>query len=78
MDLTRDGDPARMPGHWLLARVGKRVLRPGGRSMTEAMLAALEISSADRVVERSRRVPSGRSALIRSVESGRHFRCGER
>jgi len=25
-----DLDVAKMPGHWLLARLGKRVLRPGG------------------------------------------------
>ena len=24
-------DPEHLPGHWLLARLGKRVLRPGGR-----------------------------------------------
>ncbi|MDQ3263653.1 MAG: methyltransferase domain-containing protein [Myxococcota bacterium] len=40
-----------MPGHWLLARVGKRVLRPGGRELTERMLAALGIGANDRVVE---------------------------
>lgn len=45
-----DLDPARMPGHWLLARLGKRVLRPGGRELTDAMLAGLAIGGAD-VVE---------------------------
>lgn len=39
-----------VPGHWLLARLGKRVLRPGGRELTEAMLAATPIEGAD-VVE---------------------------
>jgi ubiquinone/menaquinone biosynthesis C-methylase UbiE len=39
------------PGHWLLARLGKRVLRPGGRELTEAMVAQLQIRSSDRVVE---------------------------
>lgn len=41
----------RMPGHWLLARLGKRVLRPGGRELTDQLLAALAISPADDVVE---------------------------
>ncbi len=41
----------KMPGHWLLARLGKRVLRPGGLAMTRALLADLAIGSADDVVE---------------------------
>lgn len=40
-----------MPGHWLLARLGKRVLRPGGRELTDAMLEALAVGEADDVVE---------------------------
>lgn len=44
-------DVAKMPGHWLLARMGKRVLRPGGIEMTHALLAGLDIGAADRVVE---------------------------
>lgn len=44
-------DVARMPGHWLLARMGKRVLRPGGRELTRRMLDALAIRSSDEVVE---------------------------
>lgn len=31
-------------GHWLLARLGKRVLRPGGLRMTKALLRNAEIS----------------------------------
>jgi SAM-dependent methyltransferase len=42
---------AKMPGHWLLARLGKRVLRPGGRKLTRALLDDLAISPADEVVE---------------------------
>lgn len=38
------------PGHWLLASLGKKVLRPGGRGLTETMLAALDVSGRD-VVE---------------------------
>src|SRR5579859_3813532 len=41
----------KLPGHWLLARLGKRVLRPGGLALTKQMLEALEISSSDSVVE---------------------------
>lgn len=42
---------AKMPGHWLLARIGKRVLRPGGRELTSLMLADLQIGPEDSVVE---------------------------
>jgi SAM-dependent methyltransferase len=41
----------KMPGHWLLARLGKRVLRPGGLELTRALLSDLAIGSADDVVE---------------------------
>jgi hypothetical protein len=33
-------DTERMPGHWLLSRIGKRVLRPGGLQLTRRMLEA--------------------------------------
>lgn len=46
-----DLDAARMPGHWLLARLGKRVLRPGGLNTTKSLLAELTITSDDSVVE---------------------------
>jgi len=38
-------------GHWLLAKVGKKVLRPGGRLLTGKLLNSLNISKEDRVVE---------------------------
>jgi hypothetical protein len=41
----------KMPGHWLLARLGKRVLRPGGRQMTRRMVEALNIQPGDAVIE---------------------------
>lgn len=41
----------KMPGHWVLARLGKRVLRPGGMELTRRMLNALQISQTDDVVE---------------------------
>ncbi|WP_327727011.1 methyltransferase domain-containing protein [Streptomyces sp. NBC_00487] len=52
ISLPGDGlDAARMPGHWLLARLGKRVLRPGGVELTRWMLDALGVDPEDRVVE---------------------------
>lgn len=41
----------KMPGHWVLARLGKRVLRPGGMQLTRRMLEALQIERDDDVVE---------------------------
>lgn len=41
----------KMPGHWLLARMGKRVLRPGGIELTRTMLDRLGIGPKDSVVE---------------------------
>lgn len=41
----------KVQGHWLLARLGKKVLRPGGRQLTATMLDALDVGAADRVVE---------------------------
>ncbi|WP_240541085.1 class I SAM-dependent methyltransferase [Bifidobacterium colobi] len=39
-----------MQGHWVLAQLGKRVLRPGGEKLTKRMLAHLPIAG-KRVVE---------------------------
>jgi len=41
----------KMPGHWLLASLGKKVLRPGGLELTRAMLERIGIGPDDRVVE---------------------------
>lgn len=38
-------------GHWLLAKMGKRVLRPGGKELTLELMEHLAISPADDVVE---------------------------
>lgn len=38
-------------GHWLLAKMGKRVLRPGGAVLTHKMIADLRIGAGDEVVE---------------------------
>lgn len=40
-----------MPAHWLMARLGKRVLRPGGRELTRWMIAAAGVAADDDVVE---------------------------
>lgn len=44
-------DFATIPGHWVLANLGKTVLRPGGIELTRTMLDRLDISSKDAVVE---------------------------
>ncbi len=41
----------RIPGHWLLARLGKRVLRPGGIELTQRLLKGLAIGPSDDVLE---------------------------
>ncbi len=41
----------KMPGHWLLAKMGKRVLRPGGLELTRRLLDELAITADDDVVE---------------------------
>lgn len=38
-------------GHWLLAKMGKKVLRPGGKELTLKLIKGLSINSTDRVVE---------------------------
>ncbi|HEX7322035.1 MAG TPA: methyltransferase domain-containing protein [Mycobacterium sp.] len=45
-----DRKTADLPGHWLFARLGKRVLRPGGLGLTERMLADAHLPGVD-VVE---------------------------
>ena len=38
-------------GHWLLAKMGKKVLRPGGKELTMKLIQGLDITHLDRVVE---------------------------
>jgi SAM-dependent methyltransferase len=45
-----DRKTADLPGHWLFARLGERVLRPGGLGLTHRMLADANLPGAD-VVE---------------------------
>jgi hypothetical protein len=52
--LSRPGEglkTEKMPGHWVLARLGKRVLRPGGMELTRRMLERLAIKPSDEVIE---------------------------
>ena len=44
-------EASRMQGHWLLARLGKRVLRPGGIGLTRRLLSAAAPAPGERVVE---------------------------
>lgn len=46
---TKDFDKAQ--GHWILARMGKRVLRPGGRELTQKLINGLNINSKDDIAE---------------------------
>lgn len=41
----------KMPAHWLMARLGKRVLRPGGREATGWLIERARIDGGDDVVE---------------------------
>ncbi len=38
-------------GHWVLAKMGKKVLRPGGKELTEKLIEYLKINTNDDVVE---------------------------
>lgn len=38
-------------GHWLLAKMGKKVLRPGGRILTQQLLENLNIGRDDDIIE---------------------------
>ena len=49
---TRSGpEEKRLQGHWLLAKMGKRVLRPGGMEMTRRILTNAAPIPSDRIVE---------------------------
>lgn len=50
-DTDRQPPTEKMPGHWLLARMGKRVLRPGGLELTQRLLDGLCVTPDDDVVE---------------------------
>lgn len=46
---TKDFEKAQ--GHWILARMGKKVLRPGGKELTQKLVSELHITDKDDVVE---------------------------
>lgn len=46
---TTDFDKAQ--GHWILARMGKRVLRPGGKELTYKLIDSLNITRQDHIAE---------------------------
>ncbi|MEJ5928596.1 methyltransferase domain-containing protein [Corynebacterium sp. H128] len=51
-EMTRQApEEKRLQGHWLLAKLGKRVLRPGGRELTQRMLTAAGPRAGDRIIE---------------------------
>lgn len=52
----------RLQGHWLLAKMGKKVLRPGGMELTKKLIEAANPSANDRIVEFGPGV--GRTALV--------------
>jgi len=83
--IGRVSELSKMPAHWLLAQMGKRVLRPGGIELTRQMLEALAISSSDDVVEFApglgatakltlQRVPNSYTAIERDEVAARQVR----
>ncbi|HMT76715.1 MAG TPA: class I SAM-dependent methyltransferase [Saprospiraceae bacterium] len=44
-------DFSKAQGHWILAKMGKKVLRPGGKEMTRQLVSALQIAQTDDIVE---------------------------
>ena len=51
MGVLRELPIERTPGHWLLASLGKRVLRPGGLELTKRLLNKLSVGPRDDVLE---------------------------
>ncbi|HEU0256488.1 MAG TPA: methyltransferase domain-containing protein [Microbacteriaceae bacterium] len=49
--LGGDVPLARMPAHWMLGRLGKKVMRPGGLTPSLHMLGALQVGERDDVVD---------------------------
>src|SRR4029079_5819476 len=52
--LPRPGEglkTEKMPGHWVLARLGERVLRPGGVELTRRRVKCFAIKPSDEVIE---------------------------
>ena len=47
----KNQDISKLKSHQLLAKIGKRVLRPGGKEMTKKLINNLAINSEDKIVE---------------------------
>lgn len=47
----KNEDISQAQGHWILARMGKKVLRPGGRDLTEKLIQSLNITHNDEIAE---------------------------
>lgn len=47
----KDYSTDKSPGHWLLAKMGKKVLRPGGKELTIKLIRNLNINANDNLVE---------------------------
>lgn len=66
---ARDRDFDKLQGHWLLARLGKKVLRPGGRKMTEWILDQSRLTDA-RVVELAPGLGITAAEILKRLPSG--------
>lgn len=55
-----------MQGHWLFAKLGKRILRPGGRLLTARLLEQAKPASSDDIVELGPGVGATAEVLLRS------------
>ena len=63
----RSGPEAgRMQGHWLLAKLGKRILRPGGRALTAKLLEQAKPAGGDDIVELGPGVGATAEVLLRA------------
>ena len=63
----RSGPEAgRMQGHWLLAKLGKRILRPGGRALTAKLLERAKPTGGDDIVELGPGVGATAEVLLRA------------
>ncbi|WP_151550004.1 MULTISPECIES: class I SAM-dependent methyltransferase [Corynebacterium] len=73
MSMPRKGPAEKyLQGHWLLASMGKRVLRPGGIELTTRLIEAAQPTSSDRIVELGPGV--GRTAEILLAAHPRSYR----
>ena len=83
-DVVQGIAAEKVPGHWLLASLGKRVLRPGGLDLTMRLLERLGIGQMDDVLELApglgvtaqmvlKRQPHSYTAVERDEEAARRI-----